>query len=70
MSVTSRKPHARPLHAGYGDGKNQVKLVKKSNCLYEGKGLIVKCMSGRKLWKATVLSEKLNNPAFSFDVRD
>ncbi|NTV20517.1 MAG: hypothetical protein HGA57_03900 [Chlorobium limicola] len=51
-------------------GKNQVKLVKKSNCLYQGKGLIVKCMSGRKLWKATVLSEKLNNPAFSFDVRD
>ncbi|WP_292004391.1 hypothetical protein [Chlorobium sp.] len=51
-------------------GKNQVKLVKKSNCLYQGKGLIVKCMSGRKLWKATVLSEKLNNPAFTFDVRD
>ncbi|MGB0130568.1 hypothetical protein [Chlorobium sp.] len=51
-------------------GKNQVTLVRKSNCLYQGKGLIVKCMSGRKLWKATVLSEKMNNPAFTFDVRD
>ncbi|MBM3162776.1 MAG: hypothetical protein FJZ79_05570 [Chlorobi bacterium] len=51
-------------------GKNQVRLVRKGNCLYQGKGLIVKCMSGRKLWKATLLSEKLNNPAFTFDVRD
>lgn len=51
-------------------GKNQVPLVKKSSCLYQGNGLIVKCKSGRKLWKATVLSEKLNNVAFTFNVRE
>ncbi|NTV92836.1 MAG: hypothetical protein HGA72_06090, partial [Chlorobiaceae bacterium] len=51
-------------------GKNQVSLVKKNNCLYQGKGIIVKCKSGRKLWKATLLSPGLNNPAFTFDVRD
>ncbi|WP_449258950.1 hypothetical protein [Chlorobium limicola] len=55
---------------GMDMGKNQVALVRKSNCRYEGKGLIVRCMSGRKLWKATVLSEKLDNPGFTFDVRD
>ena len=55
---------------GMDMGKNQVTLLKKNNCLYQGKGIIVKCKSGRKLWKATVLSAKLGNPAFTFDVRD
>jgi CheY-like chemotaxis protein len=51
-------------------GKNQVTLLKKSGCLYEGKGIIVRCMSGRTLWQATVLSDTLNNPAFTFNVRE
>ena len=51
-------------------GKNQVTLVKKSGCLYEGKGIIVRCMSGRTLWQATILSDTLNNPAFVFNVRE
>jgi hypothetical protein len=51
-------------------GKNHVTLVKKSGCLYEGKGIIVRCMSGRTLWQATVLSDTLNNPAFVFNVRE
>jgi hypothetical protein len=51
-------------------GKNQVTLVKKSACRYEGKGIIVRCMSGRTLWQATVLSDTLNNPAFTFNVRE
>jgi len=51
-------------------GKNQVTLVKKSNCSYEGKGIIVRCMSGRTLWQATILSGELNNPAFVFNVRE
>lgn len=55
---------------GMDMGKNQVALARKKNCLYQGKGIIVKCKSGRRLWKATVISEKLNNPAFTFDVRD
>lgn len=51
-------------------GKNQVTLVKKRDCLYEGKGIIVRCMSGRTLWQVTILSDELHNPAFTFNVRD
>jgi hypothetical protein len=51
-------------------GKNLVVLKRKSTCTWEGNGLIVKCMSGRKLWQATILSAELDNPVFSFDVRD
>jgi hypothetical protein len=50
-------------------GNNQVTLVKKNACLYEGKGIIVRCMSGRTLWQVTVLSDELKNPAFTFNVR-
>jgi hypothetical protein len=51
-------------------GKNQVTLVRKSACIYEGKGIIVRCMSGRTLWRVTILSSELNNPAFTFNVRE
>ena len=54
---------------GMAMGKNQVTLVKKSACRYEGKGIIVRCMSGRTLWQVTLLSDKLNNPAFTFNVK-
>ncbi|NTV06293.1 MAG: hypothetical protein HGA59_07285 [Chlorobiaceae bacterium] len=50
-------------------GKNQVTLVRKSGCIYEGKGIIVRCMSGRTLWQVTILSDELKNPAFTFNVR-
>ena len=51
-------------------GRNQVRISKRSGCTWEGRGLIVRCMSGRTLWKATLLSPELGNPAFTFDVRD
>ncbi len=51
-------------------GKNQVTLIKKSGGLYEGKGIIVRCMSGRTLWRATIISDELKNPAFIFNVRE
>lgn len=51
-------------------GKNQVTLKRQSNGAWEGKGIIVKCRSGRTLWQATILSPELGNPAFSFNVRD
>jgi hypothetical protein len=51
-------------------GKNQVTLIKKSGGLYEGKGIIVRCMSGRTLWRATIISDELKNPAFTFNVRE
>jgi hypothetical protein len=51
-------------------GKNQVVLQRKSTCTWEGKGVIVRCMSGRKLWQATIVSADLGNPSFIFEVRD
>jgi hypothetical protein len=51
-------------------GENRMKLVRTAPGVWEGKGVIVRCMSGRKLWQIMVLSPELGNPAFSFDVRD
>jgi hypothetical protein len=51
-------------------GKNRVSLTKKRNGTWQGTGVIVRCMSGRKLWQATILSAELGNPSFTFNVRD
>jgi hypothetical protein len=51
-------------------GNNQVRMSRKTRCTWEGKGIIVRCMSGRTLWKATILSPVLSNPSFTFNVRD
>lgn len=51
-------------------GKNQMRLVRTAPGLWEGRGVIVRCMSGRTLWQIMVLLPELDNPAFSFDVRD
>jgi hypothetical protein len=50
-------------------GKNQVVLKKINGSIYRGKGIIVRCRSGRTLWRATILSDALNNTAFTFDVK-
>ncbi|NTW54218.1 MAG: hypothetical protein HGB15_05580 [Chlorobaculum sp.] len=51
-------------------GQNRMKLVRTASGAWEGRGVIVRCMSGKKLWKLMLLSPELGNPAFSFDVRD
>ncbi len=51
-------------------GENRMKLVRTAPGVWEGRGVIVRCMSGKKLWRITILSPELGNPAFSFDVRD
>jgi len=48
-------------------GKNSVKLVKTADGTYKGKGVIPRCPSGRKLWRATVyLSDVGNNKNVDF----
>lgn len=57
-------------------GKNRVILEKTAAGIYKGKGVIPKCPSGRKLWRATVyLLDTANNAGndnvkadFLFDV--
>ena len=51
-------------------GKNQVRMIRDGSCTWSGRGIIVRCMSGRRLWRATLMSPELGNPAFTFNVRD
>lgn len=56
---------------GMAMGNNQVNMSRRQNsCIWEGKGVIVRCMSGRTLWKTTLLYPELGNPAFTFNVRN
>lgn len=50
-------------------GRNRVVMKRTSACTWSGKGIIVRCMSGRTLWQATILSDALNNTAFTFHVK-
>jgi hypothetical protein len=45
-------------------GKNRTFLVHKQDGTYEGNGVIVRCPSGRKVWKAGITIEmpRLDNP--------
>ncbi|TLU85714.1 MAG: hypothetical protein FDX30_04315 [Chlorobium sp.] len=64
-------PDAIPLDLdmpGMMMGKNQVLLKRSGCCTWKGTGIIVRCMSGRKLWQATINCEALNNTAFPFNV--
>ncbi|NTV02099.1 MAG: hypothetical protein HGB04_04850 [Chlorobiaceae bacterium] len=55
---------------GMAMGRNQVRMTRMNAGIWEGKGLIVRCMSGRTLWRATLLSNELGNPSFTFNVRN
>ena len=55
---------------GMDMGKNQVTLERNAARRYSGTGIIVKCPSGRTLWRATVLLSENLKPAFTFNVRD
>ncbi len=35
-------------------GSNKIRLVHLQNGIYEGKGVIIRCPSGKKVWKAAV----------------
>jgi hypothetical protein len=49
-------------------GPNRVELRRAGDGSYEGKGVIVKCPSGRKLWKAAVLLGDEQIAEFTFTV--
>lgn len=49
-------------------GKNTVALKLNQDGAYEGQGVIVRCRSGRRTWKATVDFPDLGQADFIFDV--
>ena len=55
---------------GMDMGKNEVVLRRVGESRYSGKGIIVKCPSGRTLWRATLLLSENLKPAYTFNVRD
>lgn len=53
---------------GMNMGPNRVQLKSAGNNSYEGRGVIVKCPSGRRTWQATVTIPDGGQTEFIFDV--
>jgi hypothetical protein len=49
-------------------GKNLVIMKQTREGAYVGKGIIVRCPSGRRLWKATLLFSPEREVSFTFNV--
>lgn len=68
-STTDLKPpHIRLNMPAMDMGKNIVTLKVNSEGVYEGQGVIVRCRSGRRTWKATVDFPDIGSADFIFDV--
>ena len=53
---------------GMNMGPNRVILKLSEPGVYEGKGIIVRCPSGRRIWEATVTVPNIGQAEFIFDV--
>ena len=49
-------------------GPNQVSLQASGKGVYEGTGIIVRCSSGKRIWKAAVVLPGIGIAEFIFDV--
>ncbi len=49
-------------------GPNRVQLKSAGNGVYEGKGVIVRCSSGHRIWFANVVVPDVGEAMFIFDV--
>ena len=53
---------------GMNMGPNRVQLKSTGNATYEGRGVIVRCPSGRRTWRATITIPDVGQTDFIFDV--
>lgn len=53
---------------GMNMGPNRVQLTAAGKAAYEGRGVIVRCPSGRRTWQATVTLPDVGQTDFIFDV--
>ena len=53
---------------GMNMGPNRVQLKFTGRATYEGRGIIVKCPSGRRTWRATITVPDVGQADFIFDV--
>lgn len=66
--VPSAAPHIDLNMPKMNMGKNQVKMNTVGPNVYEGNGVIVRCASGHRVWRATVTVPDLGKADFVFDV--
>ncbi len=72
ITLTGKQPAAAPYidlgMPGMKMGPNRVTLKSMGNGVHEGTGIIVRCPSGKKVWKATVIVPNMGAAEFVFDV--
>jgi len=72
LSLTGKQPPEAPFielgMPGMRMGPNRVELKSLGRGVYEGTGIIVRCPSGKRIWKATVTVPGVGAAGFIFDV--
>jgi hypothetical protein len=72
VRVSGEEPDAPPWidlgMPGMEMGPNRVEMKQKEKGLYEGKGVIVRCPSGKTVWEALVTIPGIGEASFIFDV--
>jgi hypothetical protein len=72
ISIVGKQPAANPHidlgMPGMDMGPNRVDLKPTGNGVFEGKGIIVRCPSGRRTWSAKVTLPGCGMVEFIFDV--
>ena len=72
VNIEGKKPEAAPYidlgMPGMNMGKNRVELTAAGQGTYEGKGVIVRCPSGRQTWRARVTVPGSGEAEFVFHV--
>ena len=72
VTFAGEKPVAAPYidlgMPGMNMGRNRVNLKPVGELIYRGEGVIVRCPSGRRTWKAKVMVPEMGSVEFVFDV--
>ncbi len=72
VTLAGEKPVAAPYidlgMPGMNMGRNRVCLKPAGELIYRGEGIIVRCPSGRRTWKAKVTVPDVGSVEFVFDV--
>jgi hypothetical protein len=68
LPVLPKAPYIDLGMPGMQMGPNRVQLKPAGNDTYAGRGVIVRCPSGRRIWRATVIIPAVGQTDFIFDV--
>jgi len=72
VKITGKTPHAPPVidlgMPGMTMGPNRIRLEPQGQNAFAGRGVIVRCPSGRTVWRATVVIPEVGGVDFIFNV--